>query len=144
MPGRGPAPKTQRQRRATPALGDWVRLEPLEKGHLPELDEFELTHLGEVVPWPMRTRLLWVSWMEDPATALWNTADLAYAVDTIYLHAVDANTKASEIRIRMESLGLTPKGRADRRLLLPDETPPDDGEVIEVLKPPERTLPAAV
>lgn len=134
MAGRGPAPKQSRHRRKAPVRGDWVRLVPLVGCHLPSLDEFEapVNYESEnrAAFWPTRTKLMWESWQEDPVTATWNKSDLAFAVDTIYLHAQAAQGKSSEIRIRMESLGLTPKGRADRRFLLPDEEEPpseDDG-----------------
>lgn len=97
----------------------------------------------------MRTRIQWEAWMEDPATALWNKGDLAFAIDTIYLHATGASGKSAEIRLRMESLGLTPKGRADRRLLLPDEPVPAGDAAGTPADAPDtpgalRVLPAAV
>lgn len=70
--------------------------------------------------WPALTAYVWNAWRDAPVTVLWTSSDLSFAVDTIALHALSSTSKASEIRLRMESLGLTPKRRADRRLLLPE------------------------
>ena len=138
MAGRGPAPKRNgRQRGSKPALGDWTRLEPLAKPVLPELDD--------LVPdqeWPVVSRMFWDAWRESPVTQTWAAEDIALAADTIMLHAEDPVTKAGEIRIRIDTLALSPKGRRDARLLLPEEDLP---EVVE-LRPaaaPLRALPEA-
>lgn len=123
MAGRGPAPSAQRQRRNAPQRGDWVTLEPLAAPVLPELAEFVLP---DAQPWPLTSVMLWDAWRDDPVTATWNASDRAFAVDTIHLHAEAATAKANELRLRMESLGLTPKGRRDLRFLLPDEVVPDE------------------
>lgn len=139
--GQGPAPRQNRQRKQTPQLGDWVRLAPMAEPVIPELDEFESPDPD--LPWPLRTRILWASWREDPVTQTWNAGDLAFAVDAIYLHGTSADAKASEIRIRMESLGLTPKGRRDGRWLLPDEEEPVRSPSADPAAP-VRELPEAV
>lgn len=142
MAGRGPAPSANRQRRNKPMRGDWIVLEPLARPVVPALDEFEPPSGWEC--WPTATRMLWDAWREDPVTQTWNASDRAFAVDTIYLHAAASTAKANELRLRMESLGLTPKGRRDLRFLLPDETPPE-GDVAEApTAPTERKRPAAV
>jgi hypothetical protein len=125
-----------RQRRNKPALGDWTRLEPLKAPVLPELDE--------LVPgekWPVVSRMFWEAWRASPVTQTWAAEDIALAADTIMLHAEDPVTKAGEIRIRIDTLALSPKGRRDARLLLPEEEVP---EVVE-LRPaaPLRALPEA-
>lgn len=117
MAGRGPAPKAKRQRGNAPALGDWRRLEQLDAPVLPELGDICLHEV------PLATTMLWDAWRDDPVTATWNASDIALAVDTILLHAVDPVTRAGEIRIRIDNLALSPKGRRDARLLLPDEEP---------------------
>jgi hypothetical protein len=117
--GRGPAPKQTRQRRNQPALGDWVRLEALRTPVLPELDD-----LMPDYTWPAVSRMLWDAWRESPVTQTWAAEDVALAADTILLHAEDPITKASEIRIRIDNLALSPKGRRDARLLLPEEDAP--------------------
>ena len=122
MAGHGPAPRLNRSRRGAPARGDWTKLRPLRERVLPDLDEFDVPDDREA--WPRRTRLLWEAWAEALVTAVWTPDDIALAVDSVYLHATAPTSKAAELRLRMESLGLTPKGRRDGRLLLPDEEPP--------------------
>jgi len=128
MAGRGPAPNQNRQRRNKPARGDWLDLEPLEEPVLPELGDLFVPADGESMPaWMPVTRLLWAAWRQDPVTATWNASDTAFAVDTILLHAAAAVKSANEIRLRMESLGLTPKGRRDLRLrLMEDSDEPEE------------------
>lgn len=156
MAGSGPAPKFNRQRSKAPTRGDWIRLSPLEAPVLPDLDEFEAPkdYEQELAPdgtpqarvWPTRTRFMWDSWRTAHVTGLWSSDDIALAVDTIYLHATGAQGKAAEIRLRMESLGLTPKGRADRRYLLPDEQEPPSElpEGVTPIRPQERDIPQAI
>ena len=136
MAGRGPAPKINRQRRGQPTHGEYVRLEPLGDPILPALDE--------LVPdqsWPAVTRMLWEAWRESPVTKLWAAEDVALAADTILLHAEDPVGKASEIRIRIDNLALSPKGRRDARLLLPEEEAPAETPAAE--PQPLRVLPEA-
>lgn len=109
--GRGPAPKDPgaRRRRNEPARGEWVDLEPLAEPVLPELPPLE----GE--EWPENTRSTWEAWRRDPVSAQWTPADVAFALDTILLHAGMTPSNASEVRLRMDALGLTPKGKRDLR-----------------------------
>lgn len=136
MAGRGPAPKKTRQRRNQPAHGEYVRLEPLVEPVIPPLEFFDAER-----EWPTPTVYLWNAWRHDPVTQTWNASDIALAVDTIFLHAEDPVTKASEIRIRIDNLALSPKGRRDARLLLPEDEAPDEAPVAEPT--PLRVLPEA-
>lgn len=117
MAGRGPAPKQQNQRGAS----NYIRLEPLRKQVLPAIRDV-LDHARV----PKLSLLLWNSWRDDPVTATWTATEIALAADTIMLHIADPVGKASEIRIRLDSLALTPKGRRDARLLLPQEDDPEE------------------
>lgn len=136
MAGRGPAPKRNRQRRGAPALGEWTRLEPLKDPVLPELDLLVADQ-----EWPVVSRMLWDAWRESPVTQTWAAEDVALAADTILLHAEDPVGKASEIRLRIDNLALSPKGRRDARLLLPEEeVPADEGGAVVPLR---RVLPEA-
>lgn len=124
----GPPPAEVRRRRNEPARGEWQDLEPLEKPVLPELPEYggvEEDEDGELVPadWPEGTKAVWEGWRSDPVTALWSPADVGYALDTIWLHAQMTATTANEVRLRMDGLGLTPKGKRDLRYRLPKQTP---------------------
>lgn len=118
MGGRGFAPKAREQRRnkTKPARGEWVDLQPLESPVLPELPE-----LAGEQEWSPRSRASWEAWRRDPVTAQWSEADVEYALDTILMHHASFMSKASEIRLRMDALGLTPKGKRDLRWRLPGD-----------------------
>lgn len=107
----GPAPAEQRRRRNEPARGDWVDLEPLDKPVLPALPK---RTKGEG-PWPTATKAAWAAWRQDAVTGQYSISDIAYAIDTIRLHAEMTPSSASEVRLRMDALGLTPKGKRDNR-----------------------------
>lgn len=107
----GPAPKdpSKRRNRSAPLRGEWVDLPELAKPILPELPEGE---------WSERTKNAWQMWREDPATGQLTKAGIAAAIDAIYLYEefVQGETKlAAELRLRMDGLGLTPKGKRDLR-----------------------------
>jgi hypothetical protein len=97
--------------------GEWEDLQPLERPVLSTLPKASplVDHDGVDHGWPDTTRELWNAWRRDPVTAQWSPADVAYAVDTIRLHAAAPWKMANEIRLRMDSLGLTPKGKRDLR-----------------------------
>jgi hypothetical protein len=120
MAGIGPAPKdpSQRRNKSAPLRGEWVDLPPLEKPVLPDLP---LLVEGE---WSERTRLTWEAWRSDPVTAQWSPADVAHAIDTICLHNAMTPSSANEIRLRMDGLGLTPKGKRDLRWRVGGEAAP--------------------
>lgn len=141
------APKHNRVRRGAPVRGDWIDLEPLDEFVIPELDELDPPSNCEGV-WPPTSRRYWESWRLSPVTAKWEPDDLAFAVDTITGHAEAAmggrGIAPSEIRLRMESLGLTPKGRIDRRYRLPAEA--ESAEVTPILSiaDSDRIIPEAI
>lgn len=117
MAGNGPAPKDaqERRHRHKPARGDWIDLDPLEAVVLPDLPElFEES-------WRADTAATWKAWQEDPVTAMYGPADIAYALDTIRLHQAMTPSTANEVRLRMDALGLTPKGKKDLRWRLPND-----------------------
>lgn len=115
MAGIGPAPKdsSQRRNRSLPLRGEWVDLQPLEAPVLPELAE---PHL-----WSERSRLKWEAWRQDPVSALWTPADVSFARDTLWLYEMMKASTASEIRLREDALGLTPKGKRDLRWRAPGD-----------------------
>ncbi len=117
MAGTGPAPAEQRRRRNEPARGDWVDLEPLAAPVLPVLPELPARMDGE--DWSPMTRMTWEAWRQDPVTAQWSPSDRAYALDTIKLYDGMTASSANEVRIRMDGLGLTPKGKRDLRWRVP-------------------------
>lgn len=107
MPGIGPAPAENRRRRNVPARGDWVELEPVTDPVLPELPED--------TEWSQRTRDTWEMWRYDPATTQYTSGDVAFALDTIRLYEGMTRPGASEVRMRMTDLGLTPEGKKKLR-----------------------------
>jgi hypothetical protein len=103
--GRGPAAKLKSQRRRAndPARGEWMTLEPLEKAVLSPIGPRE-------GGWSRATKAMWDAWRQDPASAQWSPADVAYARDTI--ERFERCAPSHELRLRMDGLGLTPKGQA--------------------------------
>lgn len=109
MAGHGPAPKDPAQRRNhhAPQRGEWVDLPPLDAPMLPELPDRE-------DGWFESTREMWEAWQSDPVTSQWSPADVAFALQTIRL--IDhPKAPPNEVRLRMDTLGLTPKGKRDLR-----------------------------
>lgn len=151
MAGNGPAPKLNRQRRGAPVRGDWVQLEPLTETVLMDLDEIPAPDACEG-KWPYTSKLYWEAWQKSPVTAKWTEDDIALAIDTICAHAEAAcggrGAPPAEIRLRMESLGLTPKGRRDNRYLLPEESPPAEVHPLPSApggtQVPARSIPEAI
>jgi len=122
MAGRGPAPQETRRRSNEPARGDWIDLPPLEKLVLPALPK-----RARGQRWSARTRGVWNAWRHDPVTVMWSPADVAYALETILLVEAATPSSMSEIRLRMDGLGLTPKGKRDLRWRVSDSRLPSDG-----------------
>jgi hypothetical protein len=109
MAGRGPAPKDAGNRRRfnQPARGEWIELEPLSAPVLP--------------PWRRGFSVpaeLWDAWRADPVTGQYSEADIGAIC---WLAKVFAKLKDNEQRLRMDGLGLTPKGKRDLRWRTPAE-----------------------
>lgn len=119
MAGRGPAPKPagQRRRRNAPARGEWIELYPLDEPVVPEAAEH----------WTPEARRRWEVWRSDPVTSLWGPAD-TFAARELAEHFDVFNP--SEQRLRMDGLGLTPKGKRDLRWRVVDDEAAADGEVV--------------
>lgn len=123
MAGTGFAPKDKSERRRTnkPLRGDWVEISAPKKPVIPTLQQVEKG------TWHARTKATWDAWRKDPATTQWTSAELAFAIDTIYLFEEYVTegpaSLAGELRLRQDTLGLTPKGKQDRRWRVADEAP---------------------
>src|SRR6185295_17635171 len=119
MAGRGPAPKGRGDRRNhhAPQRGDWTELHPPTSPPpaLPPRGKGR----GHWSPW---TRAAWKSWWSDPASTQWTEADrdLVLHLADVYEWWVRESTAtlASEVRQLRDALGLSPKGRQDRRWLI--------------------------
>lgn len=112
----GPAPKDPALRRRSnePARGEWVDLPPLARPVLPKLP----ARGRGAGRWSARSAAAWEAWRQDPVTSQWGASEIAQAVDLLYLHdamVTGGGYGANEVRIRMDGLGLTPKGKRDLR-----------------------------
>lgn len=123
MAGRGPPPKPkdQRRNRGAPARGEWIDLPAVDEPILPDLPK-RPRGTGR---WHARTIAAWAAWRLDPATTQYGPAEVAAAVELAWnLDASvknEAGAKASEVRLRMDGLGLTAKGKRDLRWRAPSE-----------------------
>lgn len=115
MAGRGPAPKdpAQRRRRNEPTRGEWVDLPALTEPVLPKLPTFYRNR----AKFSQRMKSAWDAWRQDPATTQFGPAEIAAALELAYLMEamIRGDEKAAEIRLRMDGLGLTAKGKRDLR-----------------------------
>jgi hypothetical protein len=106
-----------RLNRSQPRRGDWLML-PAAGGDVPALPE-RGDGRGD---WSDRTRRAWASWWKDPASPQWSEADrdLVEHLADVYEEWVrkPRAAMATEIRQLRDSLGLTPKGKQDRRWLV--------------------------
>jgi hypothetical protein len=131
MAGRGPSPKSLEQRRnfSEPQRGEWVSVPAGAKSKLSALPKDE---------WSPRTVTAWAAWRKDPVTSLYGPADVQLAIDLAYLYeqwvALGGSKLAGEIRQRQDGLGLSPKGKQDRRWQVgpAQEEPEKDAEVTEL------------
>lgn len=103
----------QRRNAHPPAGPEWRDIPLMEAPILPVLGPKD----DEGEPWRKRTKAVWNSWRHDSVTGMWSEADIQFAFETINIHNAGnmSPSMLSEIRRRMESLGLTPKGRQERR-----------------------------
>jgi hypothetical protein len=129
--GRGPAPKSFEQRRNhhEPQRGEWTPLPPLTKAVLPALPRDT---------WSERTKRAWEAWRKDPATGMYGPAEVQLAIDLAYVYeqwvGEATASLAAEIRQRQDGLGLSPKGKQDRRWRVSAAAAAEEqeGEVIEL------------
>lgn len=108
MPGPAPKPKHRRVGRSEPLRGEWIDLEPIDKPVLPAADP----------DWTEHVKFLWSWWEQDPVTTQYGPADVAAILELAYCFD---DLQPSEQRLRMDSLGLTPKGKRDLRWRTPAE-----------------------
>lgn len=138
MAGRGKAPKAvgDRRNKTAPQRGDWVELRPIEKPNVPALPARGKGR-GR---WSIRTTRAWRAWWSDPASTQWGEADrdlVEHLADVYEAFVREASASlAAEIRQLRDSLGLTPKGRQDRRWVIVV------GEVVDLEAEREQRAPA--
>lgn len=118
MPGRGPVPKPADQRRnhSKPRRGEW-RASPgigWQHGPIPPTPQ-GLTEASEVA---------WDVWFQAWFAAFWTPGDLPALTVTIRLFDEVARgrfVRAAELRMWLDSYGVTKKGQQDRRWAPPIE-----------------------
>lgn len=124
MAGRGRVPKDAEARRGRGPLlrGEWVDLPSKNDGKVPAMPD------GPEAGWAPGTCLAWTAWWSDPASLMWGPADLEALRQLVVLHhtfEVDEkarSTVAREVRQRQDDLGLSLKGKQERRWrVVPDE-----------------------
>ena len=110
MAGRGPQPKAERVRRVEPVRGEAVVAVAQCWSH------------GEIPPAPdglMPASLeAWTIWFGSWFASFWSPADLPGIRQMIRLYdQVERGEfqRASELRLTMDTYGVTPKGQQDRR-----------------------------
>lgn len=117
MAGRGPAPKSggARRNKSAPQRGEWKELrEP--SGKPPSLPDRGKSRGA----WSPRTKRAWAAWWSDPVSTEWTPGDVElveHLADVMEEWVRDPETagRATEVRQLRDVLGLTPKGRQDRR-----------------------------
>lgn len=131
----GPPPKdpANRRRRNVPERGEWVNLPPLD-------DSFKVPAISKRGKghgtWSGRTKRAWHAWWNDPAVQMWSEAERDTVIDLAYIHEEwvrGDNRLISEVRLRMDGLGLTPKGKKDLRWKVveaPADRPETDGAFV--------------
>lgn len=122
MAGTGPPPKDadERRRRNAPARGEWTFL-PMGVPKPPVLPALKKRSAGEGGAYSASAKAAWKLWREDPATLIFGPGEIAYALDTISRYDDLLESKPNELRLRMDGLGLTPKGKRDLRLRITDD-----------------------
>lgn len=118
MAGRGPAPKASAERRNhhEPQRGEWTPAVGVgwQHGEIPSPPD----GLLEV------SRLAWETWMGSWFAAHWSSEDLPGLVTIVLLYDQVQRgefQRANELRLQMDTYGITPKGQQDRRWARPSE-----------------------
>lgn len=116
MSGRGKVPKQPDQRlgHGTLRRGEWVVLPASNPAKPPRMPT-----PAPAGGWSGRAREAWRSWWSDPAALMWSPGDLEQLTTLAFLRddlARDPTAAlASEVRRREDNLGLSSKGKQDRR-----------------------------
>lgn len=110
MAGRGPAPKAERARRNEPERGDIQATTAIgwQHGDVPAAPDGLMPASNEA----------WATWFAAWYAAFWTTADLPGLRQMIRLYdQVERGEfqRHNELRLTMDTYGVTPKGQQDRR-----------------------------
>ena len=119
MAGRGPAPRAERYRRGAPTRGEWTPSPDGGWHHpLPEPPQGLTAHSASV----------WTDWFKAWWAANWTPDDLPMLRLTIrvYDRVMRGDIRRlPELRQWLDSAGITPKGRQDRRWQAPPPPRPE-------------------
>jgi hypothetical protein len=115
MAGRGPAPKNDRVRRADPERGEAAAVDGVgwQHGDVP------------VPPDGLKDASLatWATWMGSWFAAFWSPEDVpGLHIVILLFDQVQRGEyqRATELRLAMDTYGITPKGQQDRRWKKPE------------------------
>ena len=131
--GRRLKPEGSRRNRVKPERGEWVTLPSELFDGAPGLPRAGAPRGG----WSTPAKKEWSRWWASPMAHMWDETDssnlemLLLMIDEWWSNPTAA--AFAQIRQMKDSLGLTPKGRQDRRWRLPDGVP----DLVEV--PPSVT-----
>jgi hypothetical protein len=115
MAGRGPAPKAtgRRRRGALPSRGEWQLIPPESDIEVPDMPEHP-----KGGPWLSSSERHWAGWWHDGASTTWTSADVV-ALEVVLLLTDDIGRGelkyAAELRLRLDGLRLSQKGKRDLR-----------------------------
>lgn len=111
MPGRGPAPKPESERRRRNIGPPTVVVVADGEKHGPELPrEYD---------WPQETLDWWETWRRSAQASTFSDVDWMFLRDTALLHAdfyLGDRRVAGELRLRCAKFGATPEDRARLRM----------------------------
>jgi hypothetical protein len=117
MAGKGPAPSSDRRRANTPERGEWKTPSGVgwQYGKPPK------------APAGLRreSQFAWRIWMRSWFAAFWTPEDIPGLRVVILLYDQvqrGDHHRASELRLQMDTYGITPKGQQDRRWKPPEQT----------------------
>jgi hypothetical protein len=120
MAGRGPAPKEGRQNpRDVPGRGEWVPAEGAGWQHGTPPDPPQGLMPASVEAWE--------TWLGSWFASFWSPEDVPGLRQVIRLYdQVERGEfqRASELRLQMDTYGITPKGQQDRRWKRPEQERP--------------------
>lgn len=128
MAGRGPAPKGNRRNKSdVPERGEWSAADVVgwQHGDTPECPDGLMAATVEA----------WSTWMESWFAAHWTPSDLPGLRQLIRIYdQVERGEfqRANELRLQMDTYGITPKGQQDRRWVPPKSK---EGAVVSQIKP---------
>jgi hypothetical protein len=141
MAGRGPAPKANRQRKTDEkkrTRGTWkaTKATGWQHGKLP----------APPTGLKPETRSAWKTWFTSWFAAHWSPEDLPGLRVVILLYDQVQRgeyVRAAELRLQMDTYGITPKGQQDRRWRRPPNVDPEAFEGDDDEPAPEKPKPTS-